>query len=76
MPSKAELTRRVLKKALRLIASDHPNDTGQAPMARAIGVKQPHIWFWLNKAKKGVPEKHWYDIEKSVGFAVQFPRDA
>jgi len=74
MPSKAEFNRRTLRKALRLIQTGHPNDSGQSLLARALGVKQPHIWYWLNRAKKGVPEKYWHRIEKAVDFAVEFKR--
>lgn len=74
MASKAELTRRTLRKALRLIQTAHPNDSGQSLLARSLGLKQPHIWYWLHKAKKGVPSKYWAAIETSVGGGVKFKR--
>ncbi len=74
MPSKAEFTRRTLRKALRLIQTKHPNDSGQSLLARAIGVKQPLVWYWLHKANAGVPKKYWHDIEKAVDSAVEFRR--
>lgn len=74
MASKVEFTRRTLRKALKIINTSHPNDGGQSLLARTIGVDQPLIWYWLNKAKAGVPQKHWDKIEKAVKNKVKFKR--
>lgn len=49
---------------------------GQSALARyltsAIGVniKQPHVWLWLNKSKKGVPAEYCSHIEKATGGVI------
>lgn len=48
-----------LKKAINIAGS-------QSALARAIGVRQCHIWSWLNRNKK-VPAIHVLKIEKAVG---------
>lgn len=41
----------------------------QSKLARAIGVKQAHVWYWLNKAKQ-VPAEHVLPIERATEGAV------
>lgn len=72
MASKAESSRRTLKKALKLLASDYPHDTGQTALASKIKVAQPLISYWLRKSKKGVPPKYWPLIEKATKGEVKF----
>lgn len=43
---------------------------GQSALAKAIGVKQAHIWHWLNRAKQ-VPAQHAIAIEKATGGKVK-----
>lgn len=50
-----------LVKAIQIAGS-------QSALARAIGVRQCHIWTWLNRNKK-VPAKHVINIEKAVGIS-------
>jgi len=42
---------------------------GQAPLARQIGVKQAHIWNWLNKSRR-VPAEHAIAVEEATAGAV------
>ena len=42
---------------------------GQSALARALGVKQGHIWHWLNKAGK-CPAEHVLTIETATGGQV------
>jgi DNA-binding transcriptional regulator YdaS (Cro superfamily) len=30
---------------------------GQSALARKVGVKQAHVWYWLHKAKKAPPAR-------------------
>src|SRR5687767_7509462 len=39
---------------------------GQAQLARAIGVSQPSVWHWLNKAER-VPAEYVIPIETATG---------
>ena len=39
---------------------------GQAALARAIGVRQGHVWSWLNRDMQ-VPFAHCVSIEASTG---------
>ncbi len=39
---------------------------GQTALASLIGVKQGHVWNWLNKAKK-VPAEQVIPIETATG---------
>lgn len=41
----------------------------QAALARAVGVKQAHIWNWLNRDKK-VPGEFVMRIEQATGGQV------
>lgn len=47
-----------LKKAVEIAG-------GQAHLARAIGVRQQHVWNWLNRDRKTPPE-HVVAIERAV----------
>lgn len=47
-----------LKKAVELAG-------GQAHLARAIGVRQQHVWNWLNRDGK-TPAEHVLAIERAV----------
>jgi DNA-binding transcriptional regulator YdaS (Cro superfamily) len=51
-----------LKKAITLTG-------GQSALARAIGLRQCHIYNWLNRNKK-VPAEHVLKIEKATKGAV------
>lgn len=42
---------------------------GQAALAGAIGVKQQHVWNWLNRPGQ-VPSDHCAAIEKATAGAV------
>lgn len=37
---------------------------GQAALADAIGVKQQHVWNWLNRQGAKVPPEHCASIER------------
>lgn len=52
-----------LKKAIELAG-------GQSALARLIGVKQGHIWHWLNKSKK-VPAEYVIPIETALDGQVK-----
>ena len=40
--------------------------SGQSALARLIGVKQAHIWNWLNKTRR-VPAEYVLRIEDATG---------
>jgi DNA-binding transcriptional regulator YdaS (Cro superfamily) len=40
---------------------------GQAPLAELIGTTQSQIWYWLNRATKGVPAEFAIKIEEKTG---------
>ncbi len=42
---------------------------GQSAMARACGIKQGHVWAWLNKTSK-CPAEHVLSIEQATGGTV------
>lgn len=42
---------------------------GQSALARACGVKQGHVWHWLNKSRS-VPANYVLTIETATGGAV------
>lgn len=42
---------------------------GQSALARACGVKQGHVWHWLNKALR-VPAEHVVAVEAATNGAV------
>ncbi|OGA14494.1 MAG: hypothetical protein A3H32_11775 [Betaproteobacteria bacterium RIFCSPLOWO2_02_FULL_63_19] len=42
---------------------------GQSALARACGVKQGHVWHWLNKSRR-VPADHVLAIEAATGSAI------
>lgn len=39
---------------------------GQSALAKMIGVKQAHVWWWLNKSKR-VPAEKVLQIEQATG---------
>jgi DNA-binding transcriptional regulator YdaS (Cro superfamily) len=39
---------------------------GQLALAKKIGLKQGHVWWWLNRSKK-VPAEQVIAIEKATG---------
>lgn len=43
---------------------------GQAALAAAIGVKQQHVWNWLNRGDGTVPTDHCAAIEQATNSAV------
>lgn len=49
-------SREALGRAVKIVGS-------QAALAHAIGVKQAHVWKWLNDTKKGVPAEYVLPIE-------------
>ncbi|WP_083956206.1 YdaS family helix-turn-helix protein [Gluconobacter cerinus] len=51
-----------LKRAVELCG-------GQTALAKAIGKKQAHIWWWLNKCKK-LPSAQAIAIENATGGLV------
>lgn len=54
---------------------------GQTALAAKIGVKQAHVWNWLNKTK-GVPPQYVLPIERETGVSRHdlrpdiYPREA
>lgn len=42
---------------------------GQSALARACGVKQGHVWHWLNKSMR-VPAEHALSVEAATGGTV------
>lgn len=52
--------REALAKAIETAGS-------QTALATICGVKQGHVWQWLNTAKKGTPAEHCPAIEKATG---------
>jgi DNA-binding transcriptional regulator YdaS (Cro superfamily) len=44
---------------------------GQAALAAAIGVKQQHVWNWLNREGARVPAEHCPAIERATQGAVR-----
>lgn len=42
----------------------------QSALARAIGVSQQRVAYWLNQAKRGVPAEHVHAIEQATGGRV------
>ena len=42
---------------------------GQSALARACGVKQGHIWHWINKSLR-VPAEHVLSVEAATGGSV------
>lgn len=43
---------------------------GQSALARAIGVKQAHVWYWLNRMQGKVTAEHVLAIESATGGQV------
>lgn len=48
-------------KAVHIVGS-------QSELARRLGVKQGHVWAWINKT--GAPAEYCLDIEKETGGKV------
>lgn len=40
---------------------------GQKALADKVDTTQSQVWYWLNRAKKGVPGEFALRIEKAVG---------
>lgn len=40
---------------------------GQKPLADSIGTTQSQVWYWLTRAKKGVPAEFAMAIERATG---------
>lgn len=40
---------------------------GQLPLARRIGTTQSQVWYWLKRAKGGVPGPFVLKIEQTTG---------
>ena len=40
---------------------------GQSALARAIGVQQAHVWYWLKKRSGKVPAEKVLPIEEATG---------
>lgn len=53
----------------------------QSELARRIGVRQMHVWNWLNRSRGKVPGEHVIPIEKATGVSRHalrpdlYPRD-
>ena len=43
---------------------------GQVATARAVGVKQAHVWGWLNKTKDGAPPERVISISAATNWQV------
>jgi len=56
------MSKKALQKAVNICG-------GQASLARAIGVTQPNIWYWLNDGKH-VPAEHCASIETATSGEV------
>jgi DNA-binding transcriptional regulator YdaS (Cro superfamily) len=39
---------------------------GQKPLADLIGTTQSQVWYWLTRAKKGVPGEYVIPIEQAT----------
>jgi DNA-binding transcriptional regulator YdaS (Cro superfamily) len=39
----------------------------QKRLAEMIGASQSHVWYWLERSKKGVPAEYCVAIEKATG---------
>ena len=51
-----------LQKAIEIVG-------GQTALARHLGLKQPHIWQWLNVSKR-VPAEFVLEIERATAGRV------
>lgn len=40
---------------------------GQKPLADLIGTSQSQVWYWLRRAKRGLPPEHAKAIEDATG---------
>jgi len=52
-----------LQKAVKITGS-------QSALARSLGLKQAHIWNWLNKGGRRVPAEYCQAIEEATGGQV------
>ena len=52
-----------LLKAIEIIG-------GQTALAESLGIKQAHIWSWLNRTKKGVPAEFVIDVAVQTNWQV------
>ena len=52
-----------LSKAINIVGS-------QVLLASAIGIKQGHVWAWLNKTKKGIPGEYVIDVALQTNWQV------
>ena len=43
---------------------------GQTKLAKKLGLKQGHVWWWLNKTNRGVPAEYVLAIERATGGKV------
>lgn len=46
-------------------------DNSQSELARRIGVRQGHVWAWLNRENGRVPREKCPDIEAATGGSVR-----
>lgn len=51
------MTEKPLERAIQIAGS-------QVKLAAALGVRQGHVWKWLNTAREGVPAKYCPEIER------------
>lgn len=42
---------------------------GQKPLADKIGTTQSQVWYWLKRAKKGVPAEFVEPVERVTGIS-------
>jgi DNA-binding transcriptional regulator YdaS (Cro superfamily) len=52
-----------LEKAVAIMGS-------QVALAVACGVKQAHVWQWLNTTKHGVPPEHVINVSGATDWAI------
>lgn len=51
-----------LERAVKLVG-------GQSALAKVLGVKQGHVWYWLNGAKR-IPAEYCAAVEEATSGAV------
>ncbi|RAI38279.1 transcriptional regulator [Rhodoplanes roseus] len=54
------MSRDALKRACDVVG-------GQKPLAERIGTSQSMVWYWLERAKRGVPAEYVLAIERETG---------
>ncbi|WP_342640919.1 helix-turn-helix domain-containing protein [Rhodoligotrophos ferricapiens] len=57
------MTNAALHRAVELVG-------GQSRLAELIGTTQSHVWYWLTRAKRGVPGEFVLRIEEVTGGRV------